>query len=205
MTEAKDKMSSKSKTNALDTLRALIAERQQYDQWIATLESKRDGTPENVFTRVFSDYRSRLDRVVGEIRGHSEELQLSINALSSRLSEVAKDEEAKRDSVQEAELRAAVGEYDVAQWESMRSEAGRQLEKIAADRASLEEQLAELESIRKLSEMTSGSVEAAPAVARQGAQPVAHPVAAPAVAPPPPPGQPPPKAAPPEGGRPKFT
>ena len=37
---------SKSKTNALDTLRGLIAERQQYDQWIATLESKRDGTPE---------------------------------------------------------------------------------------------------------------------------------------------------------------
>ena len=38
----------KSKTNALDTLRTLIAERQQYDQWIATLESKRDGTPEHL-------------------------------------------------------------------------------------------------------------------------------------------------------------
>lgn len=167
---------SKSKTNALDTLRALIAERQQYDQWIATLESKRDGTPEHVFNRVFSDYRSRLDRVVSEIRGHSEELQLSINALSSRLSEVAKDEEAKRDSVQEAELRAAVGEYDVAQWESMRSEAGRQLEKIAADRASLEEQLAELESIRKLSEMTSAPGESTAPVATQAAQAPAPPV-----------------------------
>jgi hypothetical protein len=183
MTEAKDKMSSKSKTNALDTLRALIAERQQYDQWIATLESKRDGTPEHVFNRVFSDYRSRLDRVVGEIRGHSEELQLSINALSSRLGEVAKDEEAKRDSVQEAELRAAVGEYDVAQWESMRAEASRQLEKIAADRASLEEQLAELESIRKLSEMSPGSAEAAPGAAPQVAQPAAQAVAAPTFTP----------------------
>ncbi len=148
---------SKSKTNTLDTLRALIAERQQYDQWIATLESKRDGTPEHVFNRVHSDYRSRLDRVLGEIRSHSEELQLSINALSSRLSEVAKDEEAKRDAIQEAELRAAVGEYDVSQWESIRAESGRELEKIAADRGSLESQLEELESIRKLSEMTSGS------------------------------------------------
>jgi len=196
---------SKSKTNALDTLRALIAERQQYDQWIATLESKRDGTPEHVFSRVFSDYRSRLDRVIGEIRSHSEELQLSINALSSRLGEVAKDEEAKRDSVQEAELRAAVGEYDVAQWESMRSEASRQLEKIAADRASLEEQLAELESIRKLSEMTSGSVGATPAVAPQVAQPVARAVAAPAVTPTPPREQQPQKAAEPQGERPKFS
>lgn len=150
---------SKSKTNALDALRALIAERQQYDQWISTLESKRDGTVEHVFNRVYSDYRSRLDRVVGEISGHAEELQLSIATLSSRLGEVAKDEESKRDAMSEAELRAAVGEYDVAQWESMQADSKRQLDKIAADRASLEGQLAELESIRKLSEVTPPSVE----------------------------------------------
>jgi hypothetical protein len=119
----------KAKTNALDTLRALIAERQQYDQWISTLESKRDGTPEHVFNRVHSDYQSRLDRVLGDIRSHSEELQLSIGALSARLQEVGRDEAAKRDAIQEAELRAAVGEYDSTQWETMRSEAGRQLEK----------------------------------------------------------------------------
>jgi hypothetical protein len=150
---------SKSKTNALDALRALIAERQQYDQWISTLESKRDGTVEHVFNRVYSDYRSRLDRVVGEIRGHAEELQLSIATLSSRLGEVAKDEEAKRDAISEAELRAAVGEYDAGQWESMQADSKQQLDKIAADRASLEGQLAELESIRKLSEVTAPSVE----------------------------------------------
>jgi hypothetical protein len=147
----------KSKTNALDTLRTLIAERQQYEQWIATLESKRDGTPEHVFNRVHSDYQSRHDRVVNEIRGHAEELELSIATLSARLGEVAKDEEAKRDSIQEAELRAAVGEYDVAQWESMRAEAAQQLEKIVGDKSSLEAQLAELDSIRKLSEVTAPS------------------------------------------------
>jgi len=155
---------SKSKTNALDALRALIAERQQYDQWITTLESKRDGTAEHVFNRVYSDYRSRLDRVVGEIRGHAEELQLSIAALSSRLGEVAKDEEAKRDELSEAELRAAVGEYDVGTWESMQADAKRELDRIAGDRASLEGQLAELESIRKLSEVTAPPGDGAAAV-----------------------------------------
>src|SRR5215210_2820324 len=128
----------KAKTNALEALRALIAERQQYDQWITTLESKRDGTAGHVFNRVYSDYKSRLDRVVGEIRGHAEELQLSIAALSSRLGEVAKEEEAKRDEMAEAQLRSDVGEYDVAQWESMQADAKRQLDKIAGDRASLE-------------------------------------------------------------------
>ena len=181
----------KSKSNALDTLRTLIAERQQYDQWIVTLESKRDGTPEHVFNRVLSDYRSRLERVLGEIRSHSEELQLSITALSARLGEVAKDEEAKRDSIQEAELRAAVGEYDVEQWESMRTEAGRQLERIAADRVSLESQLAELESIRKLSEVTTGPD--SPAMST----PAAPPRPAPSVAPPVPYSAPPAPSAPP--------
>src|SRR5690242_7197847 len=58
---------SKAKTNALDALRALIAERQQYEQWLSALDAKKEGTPEHVFERVRNDYSSRLDRVVGEI------------------------------------------------------------------------------------------------------------------------------------------
>lgn len=140
----------KAKTNALDALRALIAERQQYEQWMSTLESKRDGIQEHVFEKVYGDYRGRLERVIGEIHGHAEELQLSITALSSRLVEVAREEDVRRDSLQEAELRAAVGEYEPAQWEEMRAEAERELEKVAADRESLDSQLGELRSIQKL-------------------------------------------------------
>ena len=175
----------KSKTNALDALRALIAERQQYDQWVATLESKRDGTLEHVFNRVYSDYRSRRNRVVEDIKGHAEELQLSITALSSRLGEVAKEEEARRDTLQEAELRAAVGEYDEGQWESLRAEANRELDKIAGDRTSLESQLAELESIRKLSELTGPAAES-PAQAPIAAVQAPAPTPAPSAPPPPP-------------------
>lgn len=145
---------SKAKTNALDTLRALIAERQQYEQWISTLEAKREGTPGHVFERVQGDYRTRLDRVVSEIKGHAEELQLSISTLSSRLVEVAREEDTRREGLQEAELRAAVGEYEPSQWESIKSEAESALEKIAADRVSLDSQLSELRAIQKLSEMT---------------------------------------------------
>ncbi len=149
----------KAKTNALEALRALIAERQQYEQWIATLESKREGTPVHVFERVLGDYNSRLQRVVGDIKGHAEELQLSISALSSRLVEVAREQDNRRDALQEAELRATVGEYEPQQWEQLKAEAERALEKIAADRAGLDAQLAELRSIQKLSEVGSiGSV-----------------------------------------------
>lgn len=147
---------SKAKTNALDALRALIAERQQYEQWMATLDAKREGTPEHVFERVQADYRSRLDRVVTDIRSHAEELQLSISTLSSRLVEVARDEDTRREGLQEAELRAAVGEYEPDQWHQIKTEAESALEKIAADRASLDSQLGELRSIQKLSEMGPG-------------------------------------------------
>ena len=114
---------SKAKTNALDALRALIAERQQYEQWISALERKREGTPEHVFERVQADYRGRLDRVVSDIKGYAEELQLSISTLSSRLVEVAREEDTRREGLQEAELRAAVGEYEPQQWEELRRDA----------------------------------------------------------------------------------
>ena len=149
----------KSKTNALELLRGLIAERQQYEQWIVTLESKREGTPPHVFERVQGDYEARLQHVIDDIKGHAEELQLSISALSSRLVEVARDEDTKRDALQEAELRAIVGEYEPDRWEQLKAEAEQALEKIAADRAGLDGQLGELRSIQKLSEVGStGSV-----------------------------------------------
>lgn len=170
----------KAKTNALDALRTLIAERQQYEQWIGTLESKREGTPEHVHERVKADYQSRLERVIADIGGHAEELQLSISTLSSRLVEVARDEDTRREGLQEAELRAAVGEYAPEQWDQLRTEAERSLEKIAADRASLDAQLGELRAIQKLSEV--GSTGPVREVARaETAKPVAEPAPAPAV------------------------
>ena len=159
-------MITKAKTNALETLRALIAERQQYEQWIATLESKREGTPQHVFERVHGDYITRLQRVLTDIKGHAEELQLSISALSSRLIEVAREEDTRRDALQEAELRAMVGEYEPKEWEQLKSEAEQGLDRIGIDRAGLDSQLTELRSIQKLSEVGStGGVDDAPATA----------------------------------------
>jgi len=158
---------SKAKPNTLDALRALIAERQQYEQWISALEAKRDGTPEHVFERVHNDYRSRHERVVKDIRGYADELQLNISTLSSRLVEVAREEDTRREGLQEAELRAAVGEYEPQQWEQLRSEAEESLGKIAADREQIDNELSELRAIQKLSEVGStGTVPPTPSSER---------------------------------------
>jgi hypothetical protein len=147
----------------------LIAERQQYEQWMSTLDAKREGTAEHVFERVQNDYRKRLERVVSDIKSHAEELQLSISTLSSRLVEVAREEDTRREGLQEAELRAAVGEYDPQQWDQLKSEAEEAIGKIAADRASLDSQLGELRAIQKLSEL--GSVGVAPSSASASVSP----------------------------------
>ena len=172
---------SKAKTNALDALRALIAERQQYEQWMSALEAKKEGTPEHVYERVQHDYRTRFDRVASEIKGHAEELQLSISTLSSRLVEVARDQDTRREGLQEAELRAAVGEYEPGQWDQIRTDAEAALEKIAADREALDSQLSELRAIQKLSEMgPGGSVETQappPAISTQPAEIAVAPLA----------------------------
>jgi outer membrane biosynthesis protein TonB len=175
----------KAKTNALDALRSLIAERQQYEQWISALEAKREGTAEHVFDRVRGDYQTRLERVVSDIRGHAEELQLSISTLSSRLVEVAREEDTRREGLQEAELRAAVGEYEPSQWDQLRGDAVRALEKIASDRASLDSQLSELRAIQKLSEVSgSATVAESPAPIEVVAEPMSPAApAAPAPAP----------------------
>ncbi len=178
----------KAKTNALDALRTLIAERQQYEQWISALDSRREGTPEHVFERVRGDYQTRLERVVTDIKGHAEELQLSISTLSSRLVEVAREEDTRREGLQEAELRAAVGEYEPEQWEQLRADAERELTRIASDRASLDNQLTELRAIQKLSEVGSvGSPAATPPAPPEPAKPEIAAAVAKAVEPPPPP------------------
>jgi hypothetical protein len=194
---------SKGKTNALDALRALIAERQQYEQWISALDAKREGTPEHVFERVQNDYRTRLERVVKDIQGYSEELQLSISTMSSRLVEVAREEDTRREGLQEAELRAAVGEYEPQQWQQLKSETEDALRKIAADRASLDSQLGELRAIQKLSEIGSVGTPAAASAPAVSQTPVVEasrqsgvPRAAPLADMPPPKSEPRPAASP---------
>ena len=155
----------KAKTNALDALRALIAERQQYEQWISALDAKREGTPEHVFERVQRRLRTPARPRGRGISGYAEELQLSISTLSSRLVEVAREEDTRREGLQEAELRAAVGEYEPRQWEQIKTEAEEALSKIAADRAVARLPAGELSAIQKLSEMGPGFSNEAAALA----------------------------------------
>ncbi len=145
-------------TEAMSALHELLDERQRYQAWLATLAGRRSSTPPHVYDRVHRDYVSRLDRVMQSLAERAGQLSGTIAAMTAELAALRQHEADRTDERHEAELRAAVGEFSADDWEHRRSDADSDLERIAAERHSLEGELEELQRIVAL----TGSI-AAPA------------------------------------------
>jgi len=144
---------------SLDEVRALVAERQRFDDWISALEARRAETPVRVFDRVHSDYVGRRTVVLEKLRdhvdaisGHRAELEARIVALEERLG-------AHEDERAEAMLRTAVGEYDGHRWEQMRQDVEASIATLADERNGL---LASVADVRSLLASARADVSAPP-------------------------------------------
>lgn len=146
-------------TEAMSALHGLLDERQRYQGWLATLEGRRNSTPPHVYERVQRDYAGRLDRVMQDLAERAGQLTGTIEGMTSELNALREHESDRTDERHEAELRAAVGEFTPDEWEERRAEVDGDIERIAAERRSLEEELQELQRIVALTE----SVKSAPA------------------------------------------
>jgi|GEM_PF-475115 len=135
-----------------DAIAALLQERRRYEQWLATLESRRAITPANVYERVHADYAGRLGAVLEQLAGRSADLQQTVAALTARVAALQADEAARRDERYEAELRAAVGEYTAERWTELSDMADADLARLGAERTEL---TAELAQVRQLLSMAS--------------------------------------------------
>lgn len=134
-------------TEAMSALHELLDERQRYQGWLATLEGRRNSTPPHVYERVQQDYVSRLDHVMKSLAERAGQLTGTLQAMTAQLSSLRQHESDRTDERHEAELRAAVGEFTPDDWERRRTEADSDLERIAAERHSLESELQELQRI----------------------------------------------------------
>jgi hypothetical protein len=97
--------------NPLEVLAGLLEERRRYEGWITQLDDRRGHAPEHVVQRVRADYVSRLEGVMGQLRGRASDLQASAAALRARIEALTAEEGLRRDERAETELRAAVGEF----------------------------------------------------------------------------------------------
>src|SRR6202049_2441662 len=163
---------------SLDALNGLLKERQRYEEWLAALEEKRASTPEAVYQRVQADYQTRLREVSGNLAKVAGELRENIDALTVRLEEISRQERQQREARQEAELRAAVGEYNDKQWKEMCGPLYKELALLVKEVVAVDAQLNELSRIFALSvkEKQAGAIAAGRAMSGDGARPPISPV-----------------------------
>jgi hypothetical protein len=162
-----------------EAITALVQERQRYEQWLAVLESRRATTSPSVYTRVRSDYESRLARVLDEIVGRAAELRQLIERLATQVSGLQADEAAKREAQSEAELRSAVGEYTAEQWRQLSQAGEAEIARVMARRAEAAAELAQIQQLldmaatRRPPPVAAAAVAAAPAPIASPPPPVA--------------------------------
>jgi hypothetical protein len=163
---------------SLDALNGLLKERQRYEEWLAALEEKRASTPESVYQRVQTDYQTRLREVSSKLAERAGELRENIDALTVRLEEITRQERQQREARQEAELRAAVGEYTDKQWKEIGGAWDKELARLVKERVAVDAQLNELSRIFALSvkEKQAGAIAAGRAMSGDGARPPISPV-----------------------------
>jgi len=163
---------------SLDALNGLLKERQRYEEWLAALEEKRASTPDSVYQRVQSDYQTRLREVSSKLAERAGELRESIDALTVRLEEISRQERQQREARQEAELRAAVGEYTDKQWKEIGGAWDKELARLVKEKGALDAQLNELSRIFALSvkEKQAEAIAAGRAVSGDGVRPPISPV-----------------------------
>jgi len=136
---------------SLDALNGLLKERQRYEEWLTALDQKRANTSESVFSRVQADYQTRLREVSSKLAERAGELRESIDTLSARLEEISRQELQQREARQEAELRAAVGEYTDKQWKEIGGAWDKELARLVKEKNTVDAQLTELNRIFALS------------------------------------------------------
>jgi hypothetical protein len=160
---------------AMDDLNVLLEERTRYEKWIAQLTAKREQTPPHVFERVRTDYATRLDAVMVQLRSRAEGLQTSASTLEERVAAVGTEEQMRRDARAEIELRSMVGEYSTERAQSELAACDADINRLESERTAAMAELGRLQEILAAIRTTDSLPVPAPATAhRPLGAPVAH-------------------------------
>ena len=160
----------------------LLQERNQYEQWLARLASSGTSAPDAVRAKIRTDYESRLAGVIEQLRSHSATIAEDLTRFRGSQAELEQREAAAQETLAEAEVRHAVGEYEEGQWQGISEAQNRALAEIREELYEVRAEIARLADVQSL-------VSAAPPKALE--TPVPPPAAAHAPEPAPAPAAPP--------------
>lgn len=130
--------------SALSEVPALVEERRRYESWLVALEGRRKSTPQHVFERVQTDYRTRLDRVAEKLSSYRAAIAEERATLQSRLSLIEAEEGHRRDERAELELRNHVGELIGLEADTAFGVVDQVLGRLGGERQGLVERIGEL-------------------------------------------------------------
>ena len=128
----------------------LLAERNKYQTWISRLESTKDTTPAAVRSKVQADYQAKLEAVLARLAEHGDAVREQLENKKVRKEELVGEETKAKETLAEAELRHAVGEYDEGDWTKVRAEMNKVLVGTREELAKVIEDIERLAEVAKL-------------------------------------------------------
>ena len=128
----------------------LLAERNKYQTWITRLDSTKDTTPAAVRGKVLADYQAKLEGVIERLTQHGDAVREQLEQRKVRKEELIADEAKSKETLAEAELRHAVGEYDEGDWTKVRAEMNKVLVGTREELAKVIEDIERLAEVAKL-------------------------------------------------------
>ena len=128
----------------------LLQERGQYEQWLARLASSGTTAPDAVRTKIRTDYESRLAGVIDQLRSHSATIAEDLARFRGSQAELEQREAAAQETLAEAEVRHAVGEYEEGQWQGISEAQNRALGEIREELYEVRAEIARLADVQTL-------------------------------------------------------
>lgn len=186
-----------------DSIEKLLEERSQYEQWLARLTEA--GAPDTVRARVRSDYESRLDNVMAQLRAHESTIADALSRHHADRERLESRESELLETLAEAEVRHAVGEYDDKQWNEISGAQKKSLNELNGELEKVRGEIARLSEVQRLIRAAPATAPAAagPAMVEPEPEPVVPAPADPVAFEAPAPATPPPAA--PEPAAPRFV
>ncbi|HET7276341.1 MAG TPA: hypothetical protein VFI91_14320, partial [Longimicrobiaceae bacterium] len=99
----------------------LLERRSTLEGWLARIDDCSTEVDEKIADRVRSDYESRLDATLEQLRSYADSLQNDLQEARERLTEAESHAASCAETLQEAGLRYRIGEIGDEEWETRRA------------------------------------------------------------------------------------
>jgi len=140
----------KSTPEPANPIDALLEERSRFQQWLNRLDSTGSDAPPAVRDKIRSDYQQRLDQVMEQLGTHAESVAEQLATLRVQQADLATQESHAQETLAEAELRHAVGEYEESEWERVRGGSERVLIDVREELARVSDEITRLGEVQLL-------------------------------------------------------